>query len=451
MGCRFSGKTANVHRKSDRVELVQYLRIIRKWLWLIVVGTLLAGGLGYAVSPRLPPAYRASTSLLVQASSAGIDAHSRMLVNRYLSATYRELLIKRPIIEAAGQNLNLAQSTIAGLADKIEAWVVPDTSLIQLTVQDTDPYLAMNLANEIVSVFVSVHGVSDGESGTDISVVEPASLPSSPVAPRKSLNMMVGAVAGCVLAAGVAFLLEYLDDTLATGEDIEQCLSLSALAVIVRSDRRRGGGGMPMVLAEPRSSMAEAYRALYARLRFSNTNGPASSNRMPGTMLITSPSSALEKRDIAVNLGVVTAQAGLRVLLVDADLRQPELHRVFGLANSTGLTTLLAGSGDCRECISQTHVPNLSVLSSGPVAEPLTLNSQRLPQLVAELKACADVVLFDGPPVMVSADAMVLAALVEGTLLAVKGDATQRQVAIQAMQRLCGVQAKMVGAVLNKV
>jgi succinoglycan biosynthesis transport protein ExoP len=432
------------------VELREYLRIIRKWLWLIVVGTLLASGLAYAVHPRLPPIYRATTSLLIRTAVDGSDAHARMLVNRYLSATYRELLTKRPILEAAGRNLNLAPSTIAQLNSKVTVWVVADTSLIQLAVQDADPQLAKDLANEIVAAFVQIHGVSEGEPGADITVVEPASLPTAPLAPRVSLNTLVAAIGGCVLATGVAFLIEYLDDTLATGEDIDQTLSLPMLAAIPRSKRRQDRDRMPIGLADPSSAVTEAYRALYARLRFTNTDGRATHNRMPETMLITSPSSGEEKKDMAVNLGVAIAQSGLKVLLVDAHLRQPSLHNIFGLANSAGLTTLLAGKGDCRECICQTRVPNLYMLCSGPAPEPSTLNSQQLPQLVAEIKACADIVLFDGPPVLVSADAMVLAALVEGTLLAVERGATRRQTAVKAVQRLRGVRAKMLGAVLNK-
>ncbi len=432
------------------MELRQYLRVILKWLWLIVVGTLLAGGLAYAVSPRLPPVYRASTSLLVRASSAGSDAHTEMLVNRYLSATYRELLTKRPIIETAGRNLSLAPSAIAKLASKVIVWVVSDTSVIQLAVEDTDPHLAKDLAHEIVSVFLQAQEVAEGEAGMDIAVVEPASLPTSPIAPRKSLNTLVAAIGGCVLAVGVAFLIEYLDDTLATGDDIDRSLSLAVLAVIPRSKRRPGRDGTPIALAAPSSSVAESYRALQARLQFTNANGHASSRLMSDTMLITSPSSSLEKSDITVNLGVVMAQSGLKVLLVDADLRQPDLHRIFGLTSSAGLTTLLAGSGSFEECISQTQVPNLCVLSSGPVPEPLTLSSQRLPQLVAELRAHADIVLFDGPPVLVSADAMMLAALVDGTLLAVEANATRCQAAVQALQRLRGVRTNMLGAVLNK-
>lgn len=427
------------------MQLRQYIRIVRKRLWLIVLGTMLAGGVAYGVSSQLPPVYSASTSLLIRTSSAGDEDYATVLVNQYLAATYRELLTKRPIIEEASLNLGLAPSTIRELSSRVTVWVVPDTSLIRLAVEDNDPRLAMELANEIVSVFVQAQRESDPGHGEGIFVVEPATQPVEPVAPRKLFNTLVAAIGGCALATGVTFLLEYLDDTLGTAEDIHQSLSLPTLAAIPRPNRRQKRDETPIALADPTSSLAEAYRTLHARLRFSNGNG------MLSTMLVTSPLSKREKANIAVNLGVVMAQAGLKVLLVDADLRQPGLHQIFGVTNDTGLTTLLAGDGSFQECISKTDIPDLRVLASGPPPEALALNWQQLPHLLEELRTRADVVLFDAPPVLVAADTMVLASQVDGTILAVESGSTRREVAMQAMQRLCSVQAKMTGVVLNKV
>ena len=433
------------------MELRQYIQIVWKWLWLIVLGTLLAGGVTYGVSSQLPPVYRASTSLLIRTERAGGDDYGTVIVNQYLAATYRELLTKRPIIEAAGLNLGLAPSTISELMTKIEVWVVPNTSVIRLTVEDNDPRLAMELASEIVSVFVQAQRESGGGSGRDIFVVEPARQPLEPVAPRKLFNTLVAAIGGCVLAAGTAFLIEYLDDTLGTAEDIRQSLSLPTLAAIPRPNGHQKRNKTPIAMADPTSSLAEAYRALYARVQFSNGNSRLNGLGTLNTILITSPLSRKEKANIAVNLGVVMAQAGLEVLLVDADLRQPQLHQVFGLTNETGLTTLLAGNGSCQECISRTDISNLCVLSSGPpLPEPPALSSQQMTHLIEELGTQADVVLFDAPPVLAVADVMVLASQAEGTVLAIESHSTRREVAMQAMESLHSVQAKMLGVVLNK-
>jgi len=431
------------------MEFKQYLQIVRKWLWLIVLGTLLAAGVSYGVSSLLPPVYRASTSFLVRTTGAGGDDYGTVIVNQYLAATYNELLTKRPIVEAAGLNLGLAPSTISKLMTKIEAWVVPNTSVIQLTVEDNDPRLAMEMANEMVSVFVQAQRELGSGRGRDIFVVEPARRPAEPVAPRKLLNTLVAAIGGCALAAGIAFLIEYLDDTLGTAEDIHQYLSLPTLAALPHPNHRQKPDKTPIMVAGPTSSGAEAYHTLRTRIQFSH----ASERSTPSTMLITSPLSRKEKANVAVNLGVAMAQAGLKVLLVDADLRQPQLHHVFGLTNEAGLTTLLAENGNCQKCFARTEIPNLCLLPSGPPPlEPSALlSSQRMTQLIEELKAHADVVLLDAPPVLTVADAMVLASQVDGTILAVESRSTRREVATQAMERLRSVKAKMLGVVLNKV
>jgi capsular polysaccharide biosynthesis protein len=128
---------------------------------------LLAAGVSYGVSSLLPPVYRASTSFLVRTTGAGGDDYGTVIVNQYLAATYNELLTKRPIVEAAGLNLGLAPSTISKLMTKIEAWVVPNTSVIQLTVEDNDPRLAMEMANEMVSVFVQAQRELGSGRGRD--------------------------------------------------------------------------------------------------------------------------------------------------------------------------------------------------------------------------------------------------------------------------------------------
>jgi len=435
------------------VELKRYLQIISKWLWLIALGTSLAAGISYGVSSLLPPVYRASTSLLVRTTRAGGDDYGTVIVNQYLAATYSELLTKPPIIEAAGRNLGLAPSAVKELMAGIQVWVIPNTSVIKLTVEDHDPRLAMGLTNEIVSVFVQTQRESGGGNGRDIFVVEPAKLPVEPVAPRKLFNTLVAAIGGCALAGGVAFLIEYLDDTLGNAEDIHQSLSLPMLAAVPRPNRHRRQNNVLIAAGDPTSSLAEAYRFLCTRIQFSNGHGRSNGLDVLRTILITSPVYRKEKADIAANLGAVMARTGLKVLLVDADMQQPQLHQVFELANETGLTYCLAGSGDCFDCIVQTDVPNLYVLPSGPPPlEPFAFwSSQQMTGLIESLKTYADFVLFDAPPVLATADAMALATQVDGTILVVESHSTRWKVAAQALERLHSVNARILGVVLNKV
>lgn len=440
------------------MELRRYLQVVRKWLWMIALGLLLAGGVAYGVSSLLPPVYSASATLLVRTSRDWGEGYGAVGLNQFLAATYAELLTKRPIMEEAVANLDLAPSTASELMTKVRVWVVPDTSVIRLEVKDNDPRLAVELANEIVSAFVQAQPEIRGGVGQDILVVEPAREPPEQVAPRTLFNALVAAIGGCALATGIAFLIEYLDDTLGTADDIHQSLLLPTLAALPppirrkpRLERGKKSDRTPIAMADPSSSQAEAYRALHARLQFGDGDTQAGRDGIPGTILVTSPTRRSEKAVLAANLGVVMAQAGLSVLLVDADLREPALHEAFGVTNDTGLSTLLAGKGTCEECVCRTSIPNLSVLASGPPPELPALSPQQIPRLLQELRTCADVVLLHGPPVLASANAMMLASQVEGTLLAIESGFTRRELAMQALEALRSVQATMMGAVLTRV
>lgn len=185
-------------------ELRQYLQIIWKWKWLIIASTLVAATASFVVSSFiLPPVYRTSTRLLVEASNE--YSFSETIEN--LTITYQELLDRRPVIEAVAQALDLDPNETA---EKIQIQVLPQTPLIELTVEDSDPRLAMEIANQIAVDFGQIARNSRWVQGSKLVVVEQATQPRAPVAPRILFNTLVAALVGCVLATGAAFLIEYL-------------------------------------------------------------------------------------------------------------------------------------------------------------------------------------------------------------------------------------------------
>jgi succinoglycan biosynthesis transport protein ExoP len=430
------------------MELKQYLQIVRKWLWLIVLGTSLAAGISYGVSSLLPPTYRASTSLLIRAAGASSD-YSTILASERLAATYRELLVKRPVIETTVRRLNLDSSRIKDLLGKnrVEARIVPNTSVIVLTVDDNDPLLAMKIANEITEVFMETLRQMGGGRGRDVFVIEPASQPLEPTSPRKLFNTLIAAGGGLTLAVGAAFFIEYLDDTMQTIEDVHRTLSLPTLANIPRPERRQKQGEKPVAVISPNSSMTEAYRSLRTSLQFSNGNA------LLRAMQITSPRPLERRANVAANLAAVTAQVGLKVILVDADLRCPGLHRSFQVSNEMGLTMVLSKEVELQECVVETGVSNLRLLPAGPsVPNPSEiLASKRMRQLVEELKQHADVVLLTAPPVLAVTDATVLATLLDGTVLVIESRSTPREAAVRAVETLRSADAKFLGVVLDRV
>ncbi len=201
-------------------------------------------------------------------------------------------------------------------------------------------------------------------------------------------------------------------------------------------------------VADPRSPMAEAYRSLRTNLSFANLDHKLH------TIVVTSAGPEEGKSTVLANLAVVEAQAGRQVIIVDADLRRPRQHELFGVANSEGLTTMLADeNGLLQPPLQPTAVPGLQILTSGP-QPPLPaemLASERMGRAIAALAARADLVLFDAPPVVAVTDAAILAPQVDGVLLVINADRTRREHAQRAQQLLQQVNAHIIGSVLNNV
>ncbi len=280
-----------------------------------------------------------------------------------------------------------------------------------------------------------------------LTIVEPAELPAEPVGAGTLRTLAVVAAVSLVLAAGVAYLLSYLDDTLKDPNDVQRALGLTTLGMVPTVE---GGADRQEVvmLAEKHSAATEAYRVLRTNLQFAAVDHPLR------TLLVTSPAPSEGKSVTAANLAVALAQAGRRVIIVDADLHRPRVHRLFGLSNNEGLTSaVLAEQLTVDGLLKATRVPGLQVLTSGPIPPNPTelVGSARMRDMLGLLSAQADVVVVDSPPVVILADAAVLATQVDGALLVLEAAQTRRDVAQRAVEQLRGVKAHVVGALLNRV
>jgi non-specific protein-tyrosine kinase len=196
----------------------------------------------------------------------------------------------------------------------------------------------------------------------------------------------------------------------------------------------------------PRSAASESYRTVRTNVQFSSLDVPV------GSIVVTSAQSREGKSTVAANLAVTMAQAGKRVLLVDADLRRPSLHRLFGLSNRHGLTDLLLSERRAVEDVAlDTHVPGLQVLPSGPQPPNPSeaLGSRRMRQVLEEMRQIADVVILDSPPLLAVADGLVLGATVDAAILVVRSGGTRRTLAQRAKEQLDRVEARLLGIVVN--
>lgn len=295
----------------------------------------------------------------------------------------------------------------------------------------------------------------------NIRVVDDATSTKAPVRPNVPMNVAVGTVAGLLLGLALAFLREFSDRSVKTPADVESTLGTTCLGLLPEIDSRDRGIRRSrssvavsnlsdrdlVVAAHPESGVAEAARAIRTNLTFMSPDEPFR------TLLVTSPLPQEGKTTVACSIATVLAQSSQRVLLVDTDLRRPRLHRTFHIPNDVGVTLAIAGQATIDECVRSTDIPNLYVLTSGPIPpNPAELlQSERFRKLVDELTAKFDRVIFDSPPLLPVTDAAILSRLVDGALLIIRGYRTQQHAARQALRMLRDVKANIIGVVLNAI
>ncbi len=280
-----------------------------------------------------------------------------------------------------------------------------------------------------------------------LSVVETAQVPATSVGTSLVSNVLLAAVIGLVLAGSAAFVLEYLDDTIKTADDVQKYVDATLLGGVAYIDHEQMSDRL-VALHQPRSPQAEAYRGIRTNLQFSSIDRPLHS------LLITSANPEEGKSLTSVNLAVAFAQAGQRVILVDADLRRPSQHNILSLPNKVGLTSVLIdANGQVSNVLQPTSVENLRVMTSGPIPPNPSemLGSKRMTHIIEALQQEADVVVFDGAPVLAVTDSIVLGVHVDGVLLVVEAGRTRHAQAQRSKEALTKVGAQVLGVVLNRV
>ncbi|MBC8449565.1 MAG: polysaccharide biosynthesis tyrosine autokinase [Chloroflexi bacterium] len=313
-----------------------------------------------------------------------------------------------------------------------------------------------SLRIEVLSSLVGTQTALASDSGNTSSVdtavvVDVAPLPTVSLPLRIPQYILFALAASLGLGVGLAFLLEYLDYTIKTPEELDDVYGLGTLGVIgaIKGGREGVDHEQIVTLTDPRSSIAEAFRALRTNIRFASPDEPVRS------LLVTSAGPFEGKTLTAANLAVSLAQGGNRVILVDADLRKPRVHRLFGLRKAPGLSNLIIDQvgDDTDGYLQHTEVENLRVLTCGilPPNPAELLNSPRAGQVMEQLQAQADIVIYDSPPVATVTDAVILATRVDGVLPVVRAGSTRRDMVRQGKMVLEKVNARILGPVLNGV
>ena len=375
------------------------------------------------------------------------DELARQLIVQSPTGPEKQQEQYRQFTESQIQDLQAKIQTTQEEMQQLQEAIDAETSATGLANKQAQMAALQNKLNTYQTNLAQLLNFFQGSATNYVEVVEPATVPTIPISPRTTLNVLLAATVGLILAVGAAFLLEYLDDTIKTPDDISQALSLFTLGAVTRIEGESIEDKL-VTADHPRSPISEAYRVLRTNLQFSAVDKPLK------TLLVTSANPIEGKSLTAANLGVVMAQAGLSVVIVDADLRRPVLHRIFQLIKEDGLTNaLLQGNPNPDGYLQATKVENLRVLTSGPLPPNPSelLGSERMSRLIEHLKEQADVVLFDSPPFLAVTDAAVLSSQVDGVLLVVDAGASRREMAARAVEGLKKVGGNILGAVLNKL
>jgi capsular exopolysaccharide synthesis family protein len=495
------------------MELKRYILPLQRWWWLILAATVIAALSSFLATMRQPPIYQAVTTLMIgRVISDPNPQSSEFYLSQQLAANYAEIANREPVRLATMQALGLswlpqylaratpnsqfieivvtdtvperAQAVANELGHQLvlrgptsstaedqgrQDFVNQQLNNLEVQINDTEDEITklqdelgnmqsarqiadtQNQINALQNKLTTMQGnyasllanTSSGAVNT-LSIIEPAPLPVRPIGPNKGLSILLASAIGFVLSGSAAYLLEYLDDTLKTPEEVERFTGIPIIGTIVEMGHGNGNG--LHVAENPRHPVVEAYRSLRTNLEFIGVDKPLR------TLFVASSDTGEGKTSVASNLAVVMSQAEKKVIVMDADLRRPNVHNFFGMPNDYGLSDVFRGRLSIEEALKEWRGGDVSVITAGsPPPNPAELlGSKKMVQILARLQEIADVIIIDGPPFVVT-DAAVLAAKVDGVLVVVRSGHARQPAVNGMMEQLRRSGARVVGIALNRV
>ena len=477
-------------------ELRDYLKVLRRRKRPIIVVTFLVVVVALVVSYLGTPIYSATAQVLLQARSTEFlfDPSGGIRADPTRAVQDEILVLKSEPVRAAVQER-------LGSAPPVFASTVAQTNAINVSAESTDPTTAAAVANAYVDSYIEyrrkqivddtlaageqIQGkITDLQRQIDAAppnqkeplvqaqalfkqkrdelqvgsairtggaqLVTSATAPDKPVRPTPEKNGVIALIAGLMLGVGIAFLIDYLDDSIKNKEDLTHATSgLPVIGLIpVVSDWRPQDEAQVVSLSAPKSPAAEAYRTLRTAIQFIGLEHPTK------TLQVTSAGPQEGKSTTLANLAVALARAGQEVVVVCCDLRRPRIHEFYGLDNTAGFTSVLLGKVSLHAALQP--VPDqarVSLLASGPLPPNPSelLSSRRTREVLDLLRSEFDIVLIDSPPVLPVTDALVISGLVDATLVVSVAGGTTRKEAARTVELLRQVDAPLIGSVLNGV
>ncbi|UBK69221.1 tyrosine-protein kinase domain-containing protein [Clostridium perfringens] len=432
----------------QKIEIKEYLQLIRKRM-KIIVAIVIASILIVSIKTFFftTPIYEAQTTITINNLLGQQTQLTKEDINynQLLGETYKPIVKSRKVAEEIKKNLNLEEDYHA-ISNSIDINSVSGP-VMNITVKNTDPKVAREIANEVPIVFgdelekiAKVNGVQ---------VIDEALLPTRPISPNKFRNLALGGIIGLAIAIFVVLLLDYFDNKVKTPEELENTLDTPLLGVVPfeNEEERKMYEGNVTIIGNPKSQVSEAYRNTRTNIQFSNLD------KNLNVIAITSSKPSEGKSTMISNIGAVFGNLeNKKILIIDCDLRNPSIHRMFGLSNTEGLTDVLVGNKTFNQCVQNTEVKNLKVLTTGniPNNPAEILNSNRMKSFVEETKEHFDYVFIDTPPIGIVSDAGIVSTYSDGIILVAASNEVDDNVIKLSKDRLLKVNANIIGCILNK-
>jgi capsular exopolysaccharide synthesis family protein len=431
------------------MDLRDMLAALRATWWMPILGGLLGGLLALTLSLLQTPRYTSSSQLFVSSvdASSAADALQGGQLSQLQATSYAELLKGDALAARVVNRLGLSL-TPAQVSSEIQATAVTDTVLINVSVTDTSPVRAQRIADAVDTEFVAMASQLEATGGPGtapikVVVSDPPQVPTAPSSPQKTRNVALGLLAGVLVGSAVGIARKRLDGSVSSTAEASDLAGAPVIGMVQFDkalDKRH------VIDWASRNRTAEDYRRLRTNLRSLDGEDPLK------TILVSSAMPSEGKTTAVVNLALVLAEAGQRVTIVEADLRDPNVSRHLQVPEGPGLTDILQGNALIEDVI-QACGENLSLITSGPLPpDPGELLATGDIRVVLE-KLCSnnDVVLVDAPPLLPVADSAALALATDGVLLSVRFGRTQRGQLRQAAAELEAAGARALGVILNMV
>jgi capsular exopolysaccharide synthesis family protein len=441
---------AHAERTFARMDARAHFRLLLRSLPVLIALPVIAGGAAYGYTKLQTPLYEATASVYVSAQSAAsaTDLSQGNTYTQEVVKSYAQIAVKPIVLDQVIKRLGL-DTTPAALAPRVTADAPLNTTVLNISAVDASPAQSAAIANAVTTALVDVvPELSPSATGTKkssikITPVQSAVEPAGPISPNLPRNLALGLILGLALAVAYAYARAALDVRIRSVQDVQAVTDRPILGGLLYD---RSVPAHPLVVhLDPKDPRAESFRTMRTNLQFIEFAGKSR------LVVVTSALPSEGKSTSASNLAIALADAGERVLLVDADLRRPRVHTLFGLDGAVGLTDVLIGRQTLADAAQPWGDRGLAVLPSGaiPPNPSELLQSHAMLDLLATLREDYDTVIIDAPPVLPVTDAAILAKLTDGAIVVAAANRSSRNHLRAALTALEQVRANVLGMVVT--